>query len=315
MSSRDSDTPRLAQVRTLMDNVLFGTASWADPSLIKCGTFYPPDAKSPEARLRFYASQFPLVEVDSPYYAIPSATTSEQWAKRTPDDFVFDVKAFRALTTHQTQPKAFPKFISESLPDNTRKTVYYKDLPNELRDALWSEFKNALVPLQQARKLGVVLFQFPPWFTPSPDNLAHLSECVERMQGFMLAVEFRNATWFGERGTAKTLKLLRDYGASHVIVDEPQGFKSSIPAVWEATADVAVLRLHGRNHGTWEKKGLKAASERFDYYYTEGELRELVAPIKSIAKKAGSVHVVVNTNRADQGPANARLLQQALLGE
>ena len=153
-----------------MNNVLIGTASWADPSLIKCGTFYPPDAKSPEARLRFYASQFPLVEVDSPYYAIPSANTAKLWAERTPDDFVFDAKAFRALTTHQTKPKAFPKFISESLPDKTKKTVYYKDLPNELRDALWSEFKNALVPLKKAGKLGVVLFQFPPWFTPSPAN-------------------------------------------------------------------------------------------------------------------------------------------------
>ena len=295
-----------------MKNVLIGTASWADPSLIKCGTFYPADAKSPEARLRFYASQFRLVEVDSPYYAIPSANTAKLWTERTPDDFVFDVKAFRALTTHQTQPKAFPKVISESLPDKTKKTVYYKDLPNELRDALWSEFKSALGPLKKAGKLGVVLFQFPPWFTPSPANREHLSECVERMKGFMLAVEFRNATWFGDTGTAKTLKMLREYGAAHVIVDEPQGFKSSIPAVWEATADVAVLRLHGRNHGTWEKKGLKAASERFDYYYTDAELRELVAPIKSVAKKAESVHVVVNTNRADQGPANARLLQQAL---
>ena len=242
----------------------------------------------------------------------PAPTRQKKWAERTPDKFIFDVKAFRALTTHQTQPKAFPKYIAESLPDKNRKTVYYKDLPNELKDALWSEFKNALVPLNQAGKLGVILFQFPPWFTPKPENRAHLEECAERMQGYMLAVEFRNATWFGERGTAKTLDLLRDLNAAHVIVDEPQGFSSSIPAVWEVTTSIAVLRLHGRNHGTWAKKGLKAASERFDYYYSEDELRELVAPIKSVARKAESVHVVVNTNRADQGPANARLLEQAL---
>lgn len=292
--------------------VLIGTASWADPSLIECGKFYPPDAKSPEARLRFYATQFRLVEVDSPYYAIPSAKTAKQWADRTPDDFVFDVKAFRTLTTHQTQPKFLPKYIAESLPQRDRKTIYYKDLPNELRDALWSEFKNALLPLKQAAKVGVILFQFPPWFTPSPENRAHLEDCVDRMQGYLLAVEFRNATWFGERGTPKTLALLHDLKAAHVIVDEPQGFSSSIPAVWEVTAPVAVVRLHGRNHGTWEKKGLRAASERFDYYYTGEELRELVEPIKAIGARAGRVHVVVNTNRADQGPANARLMQKAL---
>ena len=295
-----------------MKNVLIGTASWADPSLIECGAFYPTDAKSPEARLRFYASQFPLVEVDSPYYAIPSTKTVTQWAERTPEDFVFDVKAFRTLTTHQTQPKFLPRYISESLPDRDKKTIYYKDLPNELKDALWSEFRNALVPLKEAGKLGVILFQFPPWFTPSPETKAHLAECVERMEGHLLAVEFRNATWFGDKGTPMTLSLLRDLGAAHVIVDEPQGFKSSIPAVWEITNATAVLRLHGRNRGTWEKKGLKAASERFDYYYTEGELRELVQPIKSVAKKAEKLHVVVNTNRADQGPANARLLEKAL---
>jgi uncharacterized protein YecE (DUF72 family) len=284
----------------------------ADPSLIKCGTFYPSDAKSAEARLRFYASQFPLVEVDSPYYAIPSAGTSKLWAERTPDDFVFDVKAFRTLTTHQTQPKVLPKFIAESLPDPAKKTVYYKDLPGELRDALWGEFRSALVPLKEAGKLGVVLFQFPPWFTPSPENRAHLDECAERMDGYRLAVEFRNATWFGETGTAKTLKMLRELGAAHVIVDEPQGFKSSIPPVWDVTTDIAILRLHGRNHAVWEKKGLKAASERFDYYYRDDELRELVSPIESLAKKADTVHVVVNTNRADQGPVNARALGKAL---
>ncbi len=293
-------------------NILIGTASWADPSLIKCGTFYPADAKSPEARLRFYASQFPLVEVDSPYYAIPSANTAKLWAERTPDDFVFDVKAFRALTTHQTQPKAFPKFIAESLPDTKRKSVYYKDLPNELRDALWSEFRNSLRPLAESGKLGVILFQFPPWFTPSPENKAHLEECVERMEGFTLAVEFRNATWFGERGTAKTLAMLKALSAVHVIVDEPQGSSASIPAVWDVTAPLAVVRLHGRNQGTWTQKGLKAASERFDYYYTAHELRQLVAPIKDVASKAKTVHVVVNTNRADQGPVNARLLQKEL---
>jgi uncharacterized protein YecE (DUF72 family) len=294
------------------DNVLIGTASWADPSLIKSGAFYPRDAKTPEGRLRFYASQFPLVEVDSPYYAIPSADTTKKWAERTPEKFVFDVKAFRALTTHQTEAKCLPKYIAESLPDKKRRTVYYKDLPNELKDALWSEFRNALVPLRQAGKLGAILFQFPPWFTQKPENRAHLEECAQRMEGHMLAVEFRNATWFGERGTDRTLDLLRDLKAAHVIVDEPQGFSSSIPPVWEVTAPLAVLRLHGRNHATWEKKGLKAASERFDYYYEAKELRGLVEPLESIASKAASVHVVVNTNRADQGPANARLLEQAL---
>ena len=98
-----------------MSNILIGTASWTDKSLIQCGRYYPADVKTPEERLRFYASEFPIVEVDSSYYAIPSAQTARQWVERTPDGFVFDIKAFRIFTQHQTAPKVFPKFIAEQL--------------------------------------------------------------------------------------------------------------------------------------------------------------------------------------------------------
>ncbi len=131
-----------------MSKILVGTSSWTDKSLIECGRFYPADVKSPEARLRYYASQFPIVEVDSSYYAIPSEQTAKQWVERTPEDFVFNVKAFRLLTTHQTAPKVLPKHVSESLPID-KKNVYYKDLPNELLDAVWSEFRAALRPLKE----------------------------------------------------------------------------------------------------------------------------------------------------------------------
>ena len=92
-----------------MSEILIGTSSWTDKTLIDCGRFYPSNAKTPEARLKFYASQFPIVEVDSSYYAIPSEQTAKLWVERTPDDFIFNVKAFRLLTTHQTQPNVLPK--------------------------------------------------------------------------------------------------------------------------------------------------------------------------------------------------------------
>ena len=125
----------------------------------------------------------------------------------------------------------FPKYIVESLPDKKKKTIYYKDLPSELIDALWNEFRNTLLPLKQANKLGTVLFQFPPWFLANSANLAHIEQCVERMDGFTLAVEFRNETWFYERTRERTFAFERKHGIAHVVVDEPQGFKSSIPSV------------------------------------------------------------------------------------
>ena len=85
------------------------TASWSDKSLSDSGKFYPKDATTTEQRLRYYASEFPMVEVDSSYHAIPAPQTARLWAERTPPDFVFNVKAFRALTGHSFQAKVLPK--------------------------------------------------------------------------------------------------------------------------------------------------------------------------------------------------------------
>lgn len=294
--------------RQWRNNIAIGTASWTDKSLIQCGRYYPPSVKTAEERLRFYADEFPIVEVDSSYYAIPSEQTARLWAERTPQDFVFDVKAFRLFTQHQTGPRVLPKYIAESLPVD-KKMIYYRDLPEELLSALWNEFRNCLLPLKQAGKLGVVLFQFPPWFLANKASLSHIEQCVERMNGFRLAIEFRNETWFYERTRERTFTFEREHGLAHVVADEPQGFASSIPSVWEVTCpEIAVVRLHGRNRDTWNKRGLAAASDRFNYLYSENELAELAAPIKALGEKARTVHVLLNTNYQDQGQVNARRL-------
>jgi len=119
--------------------------------------------------------------------------------------------------------------------------------------------------------------------------------------------------FFAEGGRARTLLFGRDHGIAHVVVDEPQGFESSVPAVWEVTCpEVAVVRLHGRNHETWERKGLKAASERFDHWYCEDELKELAPNINALADKAQRVHVLFNNNYQDQGQRGAAMLQGML---
>ena len=134
--------------------VLVGTASWADKSLVDSGKFYPPDVTSPEARLRYYASQFPMVEVDSSYYAMPLPVTTQQWAERTPDDFTFNVKAFRLFTGHQAQPRVFPKDIQEALGLPLQKNIYYRDLPEEIQKELWGRFFRALEPLHGHLRSG-----------------------------------------------------------------------------------------------------------------------------------------------------------------
>ena len=78
-----------------MANILVGTSSWTDKSLLDSGRFYPPSATTPEGRLRYYASQFPIVEIDSSYYGIPTESNARLWVERTPAEFVFNIKAYR----------------------------------------------------------------------------------------------------------------------------------------------------------------------------------------------------------------------------
>ena len=295
-----------------MTRILTGSASWTDKTLIDCGRFYPPECKSAEARLRFYASQFPLVEVDSSYYGMPTPQNATLWAERTPEHFVFNVKAFRLFTGHQTSPDVLHKDIQLALGANAPKTLYYKDTPQEIRDELWRRFVEALAPLKDAGKLGAVHFQFAPWLIRNRDGMAHVRHCVEMMQGHEVAVEFRNKSWFDEEHLEKTIDFERELDVVHTIVDSPQGFANCVPLVWEATSPrLALLRLHGRNKATWNIKSA-ASSSRFDYWYSPEELSAMVPEIEAIASKVGALHILFNTNYEDQGQVNARLMAEEL---
>lgn len=135
-----------------MGEILVGTASWADPSLIKTKRFYPKDASKPEPMLRYYATRFPMVEVDSSSHALPSSTNAQKWAERTPNDFTFNIEAYRLLTGHQTPRVALPKDIQDALALHfvEKKNLYYKDTPLEIRDEIWRRYELGIRPLRDA---------------------------------------------------------------------------------------------------------------------------------------------------------------------
>jgi len=295
--------------------ILVGTASWTDKTLIDCGRFYPPDCKSPEDRLRYYASKFPIVELDSSFYALPSHANAERWAERTPDGFVMNVKAFRALTTHQTPHKALPRDLQAQVKPGARGNVYLKDMPGEVVDELWRRYLFALQPLAEAGRLGALHFQFPPWFVAKREHYAYLDEVRERLEGYTVAVEFRHRSWFTEDTTDAVLEFHRERRFVNVVVDEPQGPSNTIPAVWAVTnPDLAIVRLHGRNHATWNIRDATSASDRFDYDYSTAELEQLALPIRELAAEARTTHVLFNNNREDQGQRNALSLMDLLPG-
>jgi len=293
--------------------ILVGTASWTDKSLIESGKFYPPSAKDAETRLKYYASQFPMVEVDSSYYAMPVPATTHLWAERTPEHFVFNVKAFRLFTGHQTQPKVFPRDIQQALGLPLTENIYYRDLSAEIQQELWRRFFEAIEPLRWTGKLGAIHFQFAPWITAGGNARKHVEHCASVMAGWPMAVEFRNSSWWTEKNRTSTLAFERERQLVNVIVDGPQGFGSSVPAVWEVTSpELAIVRMHGRNASTWEKKGLAASSDRFNYDYPDEELQDIAEHIKVLSRAVPIVHAVLNNNYQDQGQRNARTLAQLL---
>jgi uncharacterized protein YecE (DUF72 family) len=293
-------------------SILVGTASWTDKTLIDCGRFYPKEAKTPEARLRYYASIFPLVEVDSSYYGIPAPANANTWAERTPEHFTFNVKAFRLFTGHQTDPKVLHKDIKEAL--GSTKTLYYRSTPAEIRDELWRRFIDAISPLQDAGKLGLVHFQFPPWLQCNREGHEHIEHCIAQMAGHACSVEFRHESWWTEAQRAGTIDFLRELRAVHTIVDGPQGFANSVPLLAETTnPDYALVRLHGRNVDTYNVKGAASAAERFDYDYPDQELREIMAEVVRLAYKVKHAHVIFNNCDEDKGQRNGISFMKMLL--
>jgi uncharacterized protein YecE (DUF72 family) len=287
-----------------MGEILVGTASWTDKTLLQSG-WYPPDVTTPEERLRYYASQFPLVEVDSTYYAPPAEETARLWAERTPQGFTFDVKAFSLLTCHPTRPAALPKDLRV---DSGKNNLYVKDLEPALVEQVWERFVSALMPLWEADKFGAVLFQFPRWFPISKRNKHYILECKRRCEPLRISVEFRNRTWMTEENQAETLDFLRSYAIPYVCLDMPQGYPCSIPPVVAATADLEIVRFHGRSD-KWTSRDIY---QRFGYLYSTEELKEWTPKLCELANETSSTHVLMNNCYRDYAQTNARQLAALL---
>ena len=297
-----------------------GTASWTDPTIVKGGVFYPRGVSSSEDRMRYYASQFSTVEVDSTYYSLPERAIATLWAARTPDDFVFHVKAHALMTGQPTEVARLPEPLIDALPralaDKSR--IYAKDLPLELYDAVWSYFLDAIEPLRAAGKLGGVLLQYPRWFLPTPENKDHLAESAVRLAGTPGAVELRSRYWYGGadgsgEATQWTLDMLRDLGLAYVMVDGPQGLESSVPPVAAVTTpELAMVRLHGRRSATWEAAKVPTV-ERYRYLYSAQELDAWVPRIEEASAQARRTTVFLNNCYGNYGTTNARELLARLV--
>ncbi|MEU3554655.1 DUF72 domain-containing protein [Streptomyces fragilis] len=279
-----------------MGDILVGTCSWTDRALVGSG-WYPTGRRDAEGRLRHYAGQFPVVEVDSAYYALPAERNSRLWAERTPDGFVFDVKAFSLLTGHPTRSAVMPP----GLPADARDP--------DVLDEVWARFTAGVAPLREAGRLGSVLFQFPPWFRPGAPAEAFLADTARRTHGWPVAVEFRHPAWWRQDQAGRTHALLARYGMAAVAVDMTQTLPSSIPPVTPVTSPrLSVVRFHGRSPA-W---GSGSKEDRFRHTYDEAELDEWVPRLLHLAGQVEQLHVLFNNCCADAAVRAAESMTRLL---
>lgn len=240
------------------------------------GPFYP--ARLPDRQmLDYYAEQFPAVEINSTYYRIPPASTLASLARRAEGRLEFTVKAHQDLTHHRDR-------YAEAAP----------------------VFRAALAPLREAGILGCVLAQFPSAFRAGPEAREFLRRLAADLAPDPVAVEFRHASWI----TEETFAWLRELGIGFCAVDAPR-LPDLPPPVAAVTAPVGYVRFHGRNAGTWRTG---TATTRYDYLYTEDELRDWVPRIRAVAAGAERAYVFFNNHVRGQAVMNARMLAGLLRG-
>lgn len=263
-----------------------GLAGWGDHD-----SLYGEDVKAKD-KLRTYSRFFPIVEVDSSFYAIQPEERMARWAEETPPEFGFVVKAYQEMTGHQ---RGQPRYSNE--------------------EELFGAFRQSLEPMSRSGKLRAALFQYPPWFDCTKDNVAVLRRAKARMGDVPCALEFRHQSWFLPEYRERTLRFMREQGWIHSVCDEPQAGAGSVPTVLEATdPELTLVRMHGRNGAGWNQGGSPNWREvRYLYRYSEEELGAWLENLRRLREQSKTVAVVFNNNSGGDAADNARQMM-ALLG-
>jgi uncharacterized protein YecE (DUF72 family) len=239
------------------------------------GEFYPPDIKDGDM-LKYYSMNYDFTEINSTYYKMPNYFVFKNLDEKTPESFIFTVKSFGGFT-------------------------HSRDASME--DAV--KFIEAVKPIKEKGKLGCLVFQFPYSFHNTPENLDHLKRVRDFFNAEDIVFEFRNSAWAKQ----ETMMFLNSERIGWVSVDEPD-IKGLIRPVVAVTSETSYVRFHGRNREKWYNHN--EAYERYDYLYSEDELREWISRIKHMEKSTRKTFVAFNNHFRAQGAKNASMLKRLL---
>ena len=270
---------------TYQAKIYIGTSGWSYPrgEGTWTGYFYP---RGKINELEYYSQFFNTVEVNSTFYRPPSPVYVQNWARRTPADFLFTVKLWQKFT----HPKMYREATGEEA------VVLQSDV---------DQFRQGIEPLAEAGKLGALLAQFPPSFRNDEHGRQILAAVVRVFGQYKLAVELRHRSWSDDDTTAQSL---RESNVAWVQIDEPR-FKSSIAGKLPVTADMAYFRFHGRNSEMWWKGDNET---RYKYLYSPEEIDELSAKVKSAAGQTQLLFIFFNNHWQGYAPRNAVDMKRVL---
>jgi uncharacterized protein YecE (DUF72 family) len=287
----------LVSTRRSTANVRIGTSGWSYPTGEGTwnGIFYPGKGRRPRGsgkfdELKFYAEHFDTVEVNSSFYRIPSVQTTKSWAQRTPKDFEFALKLFQKFT----HPEMFEKATGGDPLDLDQQDV--------------DEFRTAIEPLASAGKLGALLAQFPASFKNETNARGYLEWLLERFRDYDLAIELRHKSWSDE--PVETLKLLGQFGAAWVQIDEPKFRLSIRQNLLPNVKTFYYLRLHGRNAANWWKH--EKSEDRYNYLYSAKELEPIAEAIEDASREVTKTYAYANNHFSAKSVTNAAILKYQL---
>lgn len=262
--------------------ITIGLTGWSDHPLITL---------EKSRKLENYSSYFPVVELDTSFYAIPPQKNISSWIEKTPDTFQFIPKAYKAMTQHKEWVEEFSSI-----------------------DQMFEVFNQTFAPMLKENKIKAFLFQFPPYFDCTKQNVTYLRRVRKLMHDLPVAIEFRSQSWFTEQNKNKTLEFLRQLNFINVIVDQPQTPNNSVPTIPVSTNDsLSIYRLHGRNYEGWLGENIKDwRSERTLYNYDKEELVDFSKTAKSLEKTSHEVCIIFNNNSGGHAASNALSLQEIL---
>ncbi|MEY2557427.1 MAG: hypothetical protein QOE34_852 [Verrucomicrobiota bacterium] len=296
-----------SRAKTTPGEILVGTASWSDPGFVE--RWYPKKMPAGD-RLAWYAQHFEMVEVNSTFYSAPDARMVERWCQSTPDGFTFDVKLHQLLSRHSTNVKLLPPALQRVAETDAKGKV---KLTSAIEMQMIDQFRPSLEILRGVGKLGALLLQLSPAFSPKMHELSELDPLLVALAGFRVAIELRNRNWAEGERWQPTLEFLRAHSAAFVSVDAPveKHFTIMPPELDEITnSELAYLRLHGRDARAYTTG--KTIASRFNYNYSDGEIEEVAQRARKLARQAKEVHVVFNNNALDYAPHAASRTRAAL---